>query len=174
MGKFKLFIPLLIFAVFAVALYLGLGRDPSAMPSALIGKPVPEFALPSLVEAGQTLDRSLFKGRVTLLNVWATWCVSCRVEHPYLLKLASQGVAIVGLDYKDDSAAARQWLVEGGNPYTAVIVDADGHLGVDLGVFGAPETYLVDRDGVIRFKRVGVIDERVWVQELAPLYRNLQ
>lgn len=174
MAKFKLFIPLLVFAVFAVALYLGLGRDPAAMPSALIGKPVPEFALPSLVEAGTTLDRSLFKGRVTLLNVWATWCVACRVEHPYLLQLASQGVAIVGLNYKDDSVAARQWLAEGGNPYTAVIVDADGHLGVDLGVFGAPETYLVDRDGVIRFKRVGVIDERVWEQELAPLYRSLQ
>ncbi len=174
MANFKLYIPLLVFAVFAVALYLGLGRDPAAMPSALIGKPVPEFALPSLVEAGKTLDSNLFKGRVTLLNVWATWCVSCRIEHPYLLELASRGVAIVGLNYKDDSVAARQWLVDGGNPYAAVIVDADGRMGVDLGVFGAPETYLVDREGVIRFKRVGVIDERVWVQELAPLYQSLQ
>lgn len=176
MERFKLFIPLMIFVVLAVALYFGLGRDPSAMPSALVDKPIPAFNLPALAGVSKSekfLDESLFKGEPTLLNVWATWCVSCRVEHPYLMALAEQGVRIIGLNYKDQSDAARQWLVDFGDPYRGVIVDAEGKLGLDLGVFGAPETYVVDSGGLIRYKFVGVVDDRVWQQKIAPIFREL-
>lgn len=174
MANLKLFVPLLIFLILAAVLYQGLGRDPASMPSALIDRPVPEFRLPSLTEPATLLDHTLFRGRVSLLNVWATWCPSCRAEHAFLAKLAAQGVPIVGVNYKDDGDAARRWLADYGNPYTASIVDADGSLGVDLGVFGAPETYVIDKDGVIRFKHVGVVDDRVWQQVIAPVYQRLQ
>lgn len=174
MARLKLFFPLLIFVVLASVLYWGLGRDPGAMPSALVDRPVPTFSLPSLENPEQILTESLFTGRVTLLNVWATWCISCRVEHPFLLRLAGEGIEIVGLNYKDDGDAARTWLADKGNPYSHNIVDAQGTLGIDLGVFGAPETYVVDRAGIIRFKFVGVIDDRIWAREIEPVYRRLQ
>lgn len=179
LARIKLFIPLLIFIVLASVLYRGLGRDPNAMPSALVGRPVPEFSLPELGTGsdsggdGIPLTEQLFRGQVSLLNVWATWCPSCRIEHPYLLELASQGVAIIGLNYKDENAKARRWLVELGDPYKHVIIDQQGSLGLDLGVFGAPETYLIDSAGMIRFKHVGVVDERVWQNHIAPLYQTL-
>ena len=173
MAQIKLFIPLGIFVLLAAVLYWGLGRDPNAMPSALVGKPMPEFNLPELGEEADLLDESLFQGQVTLLNVWATWCPSCRIEHPYLLELAKQGVPIIGLNYKDENNKALRWLRNYGNPYEQVIVDQDGLLGLDLGVFGAPETYLIDSAGMIRFKRVGVVDERIWVRDIEPLYRRL-
>jgi len=110
---------------------------------------------------------------VTLVNIWATWCVSCRVEHPYLNKLAESGVRIVGLNYKDDTVAAQQWLTDLGNPYQWNIVDKDGRLGVDLGVFGAPETYVLDKQGVIRYKHVGVVDQRVWDEKMLPVINAL-
>jgi cytochrome c biogenesis protein CcmG/thiol:disulfide interchange protein DsbE len=170
--RLKLFLPLIIFAVLALFLFRGLSLDPRELPSALIDKPFPAFSLPSL-QGEESLDRSLVTGEVSLVNVWATWCISCRVEHPYLQQLAASGVNIVGLNYKDDPVAARQWLAELGDPYRATIVDGQGSLGLDLGVYGAPETYLVDADGVIRYRHVGVIDERVWRQTLAPLYREI-
>ena len=172
MKNFKLFIPFLIFVALAVFLLKGLDRDPSAMPSALIDKPVPAFVLPTLLEPGE-VDESVFTGHITLLNVWATWCPSCRVEHPFLLKLAKEeGVRIVGMDYKDRDEPARQWLKDLGNPYAITFTDQDGTLGVDLGVFGAPETYLVDEQGIIRAKHVGVVNEDVW-QELGARYHAL-
>lgn len=179
MQRLKLFIPLAIFAVLAVLFWRGLSIDPTAMPSALIDKPVPKFSLPALREPakGQSealLNESLFIGRVSLLNIWATWCVSCRVEHPFLVELAEQGVPIVGVNYKDESGAARQWLQDLGDPYEHNIVDADGYLGLDLGVFGAPETYVVDSDGVVRYKHVGVVDERVWLDTLQPIVTHLK
>ena len=173
MERLKLFLPLLIFMVLATVLYWGLGKDPNAMPSVLVGRPVPEFNLPSIQDDKHLLGRNIFEGNVTLLNIWATWCPSCRIEHSYLLNLAAQGVAIIGLDYKDETDKARRWLKELGNPYRQVIVDREGSLGLDLGVFGAPETYLIDATGVIRYKHVGVIDERVWQGEFVPLYRKL-
>lgn len=178
MARIKLFIPLLIFIVLASLLYWGLGRDPNAMPSALVGRSVPQFSLPKLDTGGvggdQTLlDETLFSGQVSLLNVWATWCPSCRIEHPYLLELAAQGVPIIGLDYKDEDAKAQRWLWDYGDPYQQVIVDQNGSLGLDLGVFGAPETYLIDSQGIIRFKHVGVLGERVWQKQIAPLYHSL-
>ncbi|WP_461482135.1 DsbE family thiol:disulfide interchange protein [Porticoccus sp.] len=173
MARLKLFIPLLVFVVLAVFLMNGLKRDPNAMPSALIDRPVPAFSLPVSGGEARLVDQGIFLGQPALLNVWATWCISCRVEHPYLNKLAGQGVRIIGLNYKDDRAAADKWLAEKGNPYQINVIDADGRLGLDLGVFGAPETYVVDRNGMIRYKHVGVIDDRVWKQKILPLWQQL-
>ncbi len=174
MQRVKLFIPLIIFAVLAGFFWRGLSLDPSAMPSALLDKPVPQFNLPTLLDDQRLVDQGELKGKVSLLNVWATWCVSCRVEHPYLLQLAEQGVPIYGVNYKDDPVQARKWLQELHNPYVLSLVDADGRLGIDLGVFGAPETYVVDRQGVIRYKHVGIVDERVWRETLQPIVASLR
>ena len=173
MQRLKLFLPLIIFAGLALLFWRGLSLDPNAMPSALIDKPMPSFKLPTLEDEQTPVDASLFNDQVTLLNVWATWCVACRVEHPFLVQLAEQGVRIVGLNYKDDPAAAREWLEKLHNPYELSIIDADGRLGLDLGVFGAPETYVLDKTGTIRYKHVGVVDERVW-QTMAPIVQQLQ
>lgn len=171
-SRLKLFLPLGLFALLAMLLFRGLSLDPQALPSALIDKAVPVFSLPSL-EGDEILSREDLLGRPLLLNVWATWCISCRVEHPYLQRLADAGVMIVGLNYKDDSGAARTWLANLGDPYTLNIVDAAGTLGLDLGVYGAPETYFVDATGVVRYRHVGVIDERIWTTRLAPIYAAL-
>ena len=170
--RLKLFIPLILFTGMALFLFRGLSLDPRELPSALIDRPLPQFTLPALGRE-QPLSRDDITGRVALLNVWATWCVSCRVEHPYLQQLAAQGVPIYGVNYKDDDAAALRWLSELGDPYVANIVDRQGSLGLDLGVYGAPETYLVDAAGVIRYRHVGVVDARVWESLLQPLYREL-
>jgi cytochrome c biogenesis protein CcmG, thiol:disulfide interchange protein DsbE len=173
MRRIKLFLPLLIFIALGAMLYWALGRDPNAMPSALLQRPVPEFTLPSLDDAEVLLDRDIFKGKVTILNVWATWCYACRVEHPFLSELAARGVSIIGLNYKDDPFEARTWLKDYGDPYQQTIVDKYGILGIDLGVFGAPESYLIDPAGIIVYKHVGVLDERVWKKDIAPLYDAL-
>jgi cytochrome c biogenesis protein CcmG/thiol:disulfide interchange protein DsbE len=170
--RLKLFAPLLLFVVLAVFLFRGLSLDPKEMPSALIDRPLPEFSLPSLGQE-RLLSRNNVVGKVALFNVWATWCVSCRVEHPYLHLLAKQGVPIYGINYKDDDIDALRWLEELGNPYVANIADREGTLGLDLGVYGAPETYVVDAAGVIRYRHVGVVDERVWQTVLQPLYDEL-
>jgi len=174
MPRLKLFIPLIVFAILAVLFWRGLSLDSTRMPSALIDKPVPAFELPTLKNENQLVGRDLFKDQVSLLNIWATWCVSCRVEHPYLVKLAQAGVPIYGVNYKDDVIAARKWLQDLHDPYVLSVVDADGRLGIDLGVFGAPETYVVDRAGVIRYKHVGVVDERIWQQTLKPIVDALR
>lgn len=171
-ARLKLFLPLILFVVLALFLMRGLQLDPKELPSALIDQPLPDFTLTAL-GSGEPLDRDDVTGRVALFNVWATWCVSCRVEHPYLTYLADRGVAIYGINYKDEDAAALRWLDELGDPYIASIADREGTLGLDLGVYGAPETYLVDADGVVRYRHVGVVDERVWSTILAPVYREL-
>jgi cytochrome c biogenesis protein CcmG/thiol:disulfide interchange protein DsbE len=171
-GRLKLFVPLFLFAVMALFLFRGLNLDPRELPSALIDKPLPEFSLPALGEE-RSLSRADVTGQVTLFNVWATWCVSCRVEHPYLQKLADQGVAIVGVNYKDEDPGALRWLEELGDPYLLNIADHEGTLGLDLGVYGAPETYLVDAQGIIRYRHVGVVYERVWQGILLPAYREI-
>lgn len=172
MQKLKFFLPLFIFALLALLFLRGLELDPQEMPSALIDKPVPAFKLPQLNSEAPVTEQSLL-GKVYLLNVWATWCVSCKVEHPYLMLLAEQGVNIVGVNYKDDIGKAEAWLQKLGDPYLLNIIDANGKLGLDLGVFGAPETYVVDAKGIIRFKHVGIVDERVWQQQLAAIYHGL-
>jgi cytochrome c biogenesis protein CcmG/thiol:disulfide interchange protein DsbE len=170
--RLKLFIPLGLFTVLALFLFRGLSLDPQDMPSALIDRPLPEFQLPALGQE-RILARADLVGQPALLNVWATWCVACRVEHPYLQQLADAGVPIFGLNYKDEDGAALRWLQELGNPYLATVADHEGSLGVDLGVYGAPETYLLDADGVIRYRHVGVVDERVWETILQPLYLEI-
>jgi cytochrome c biogenesis protein CcmG/thiol:disulfide interchange protein DsbE len=171
MARIKLFVPLFIFVALAALLYLGLGRDPRELPSALVDRPVPAFALPSLRD-GKPLDATLFRGGARLLNVWGTWCGACRDEHPFLIRLAGMGVPIVGLDYKDDPVAARRWLVDMGDPYQEVIADQEGRLSLDLGVYGAPETYVVDGAGIIRYRHVGVLNEQVWRERMEPVYRK--
>jgi cytochrome c biogenesis protein CcmG, thiol:disulfide interchange protein DsbE len=171
--RLKLFAPLFLFALLALALFRGLSLDPRELPSALIDRPLPAFNLPAL-GGDRSLSQADVTGQVALLNVWATWCVSCRVEHPYLQQLAAQGIDIFGLNYKDNDADALRWLAELGDPYRLNIADREGTLGLDLGVYGAPETYLLDASGVVRYRHVGVLDEKVWRTTLEPLYLDLQ
>lgn len=173
MKRAILLLPLLIFLGVAVFLYRGLFLNPAELPSALIDKPFPAFSLPSVVDAQKLISEADLKGKPALVNVWATWCVSCKAEHPVLNQLAEQGVLIHGINYKDDNAAAQKWLSEFHNPYQLDIRDEQGTLGLDLGVYGAPETFLIDKHGIIRHKFVGVIDERVWREQLASRYQEL-
>jgi cytochrome c biogenesis protein CcmG, thiol:disulfide interchange protein DsbE len=173
MKRVYLFVPLVIFLVLAVLLGRGLMLDPNKMPSALIDQSVPEFNLPSLASEQRLLTRADVVGEVSLINVWGTWCPSCMHEHPYLMELASQ-VPIIGVNYKDVRADAKKWLVKLGNPYVVNVFDEMGTLGIDLGVFGAPETYVIDRQGMVRYKHVGVVDERVWLERLKPVVDQLR
>ena len=175
MKRLKLFIPLTIFLALCALLYKGLFMDnKSELPSALLEKKLPEFSLPTVLEPEKVISREEITGRVMLLNVWATWCVACKVEHPYLMELARQGVLIYGVNWKDDQKDARQWLDRLENPYQYSVDDADGRLAIDLGVYGAPETFLVDKAGVIRYRHVGVVDRKVWEKDLQPRYAALQ
>lgn len=170
MERFKLFLPLIILAVLLPLFYVGLKLDPTAMPSALVGNPVPEYSLPLVANEQQYASHEDLKGRVTLLNVWATWCFACKAEHPYLNQLSEQGVNIVGINYKDDRQAAQKWLRELHDPYLYSLYDEEGRLGLDLGVTGAPETYLIDPEGVVRYRHIGVVNDKVWQEILKPLY----
>ena len=172
MKRWLMVVPLALFLLVAVFLYRGLYLDPAELPSAMIGKPFPAFNLPT-VQGDKTLTQADLQGKPALVNVWATWCISCRVEHPVLNKLAERGVVIYGINYKDDNAAAVKWLAEFHNPYQLDIRDEDGNLGLNLGVYGAPETFLIDSQGIIRHKFVGVIDETVWREQLAAKYQAL-
>lgn len=167
------FLPLAAFVALAALLYSGFAlRDPHQLPSALLGKPFPNFDLPLL--GGGRASQAVLAGRPRLVNVWATWCPTCLAEHAQLLRIrAETGLSIVGVNYKDDPAEAARWLVRHGDPYDFNIVDADGALGVDLGVYGAPESFLVDARGVVRYKRVGAIDAGIWQHELEPALRAL-
>jgi cytochrome c biogenesis protein CcmG/thiol:disulfide interchange protein DsbE len=163
-------LPLVLFLALAVLLASRNGEDPSYLPSARLQQPVPAFSLSSLEDPERMLDPSIFQGQVSLLNVWATWCVSCLVEHPVLLNMAADGVRIIGVNYKDDRQAAQAYLRERGNPFAETVFDERGDLGLDLGVYGAPETYLIDAQGRIRYRAVGVLDAKAWLQELKPRY----
>ncbi|BFM20849.1 DsbE family thiol:disulfide interchange protein [Gilvimarinus japonicus] len=174
MGRFKLFVPLIVLLILLPLFYVGLSLDPSAMPSALIGNPVPDFELTTLEDESRTVTAKQLRGEVLLLNVWATWCFACKAEHPYLVRLAEQeGVKIIGINYKDERAPAQKWLKDLHNPYEYSLFDNEGRLGLDLGVTGAPETYVIDREGVVRYRHIGVVDERVWQETLKPLYQSL-
>jgi cytochrome c biogenesis protein CcmG/thiol:disulfide interchange protein DsbE len=159
--------------VLAGFLLRGLQLDPQALPSALIDRPLPPFELPEL-RSGEMLTAESVTGEVALLNVWATWCASCRVEHPFLTSLADAGVPIYGINYKDSDAKALGWLQQLGDPYRLNIVDAEGSLGLDLGVYGAPETYVLDANGIIRYRHVGVVDAQVWKDILEPIVQELR
>jgi len=170
-SRLKLFLPLFAFLALGGLLWRGLALDPAALPSALVGRPLPEFELPKL-GAAAPVSRADVVGETALLNVWATWCYSCRVEHPFLLQLADRGIPILGLNYKDESVPAQQWLAQLGDPYRLVIEDREGRLGLDLGVYGAPETYVIGADGTVLYRHVGVLDEAVWADRLAPFFNE--
>ncbi len=168
MRRLILFVPLAIFFVLGIFLYQGLQIDPTKLPSALIDKPMPKFELTSLYDEQTLLTEADLKGKPALLNVWATWCPSCKQEHAQLNKIKEEGYVIYGINYKDERGKAKEWLRRYLDPYAANVFDEKGALGLDLGVYGAPETYVLDANGVIRYKHVGVVDEKVW-----PQLRNL-
>jgi len=171
----KLLIPLVVFLVLLGFLFAGLWRDPREVPSPLIGKPAPPFKLTQLHDPAKTLTPEDMKGQVWLLNVWASWCVSCREEHPILVALGkTKVVPIIGLDYKDESSAGMKWLTQHGDPYTLSIVDRDGRVGIDFGVYGVPETFVIDKSGTIRYKQIGPITAAALEQKILPLVRELQ
>jgi cytochrome c biogenesis protein CcmG/thiol:disulfide interchange protein DsbE len=175
MKRFLLFSPLIIALVLGVVLYSGIGKDPTMLQSARLGKTVPDFKLPSLFDPAHSLTQKIFPGKVSLLNVWATWCTTCKAEHPWLVKIAKEtGITVHGIDYKDNRDDALKWLKTLGNPYEEVIFDKEGTLGLNLGVYGVPETYVLDKRGIIRYRQVGAIDENAWMKTILPLINKLK
>jgi len=173
--KVRFLVPLAIFGVLLVFFGVGLKLNPREVPSPLINKPAPEFNLPQLFVPQQTIGRKSLLGQVYLLNVWASWCVSCRQEHPLLVQLSRTGaVPIYGLNYKDDRGDAQDWLRKFGNPYTMSGFDQDGRVGFDFGVYGVPETFLIDRQGVIRYKQIGPITRQALHDKILPMVKELQ
>jgi len=171
MKRIVLFAPLLIFFVMAgfFAEALLVNRDKTKLPSPLINKPLPEFSEESLADPSRLLTQQDLKGKPALLNVWATWCPTCKQEHAQLNKIAQEyGVTIYGINYKDDRVKAQAWLKRYLDPYALNIFDQDGSLGINLGVYGAPETYVLDANGTILYKHIGAVDEKVWQQDLRP------
>jgi len=168
-------IPLGVFVLIVFFLYRGLWHDPREVPSALIEKPAPAFTLPVLGDAAKTFSPADYKGKVWLLNVWGSWCVSCQVEHPALLALQKMNIApVVGFDWKDKSDAALKWLAQqGGDPYTISVTDLDGRVAIDYGVYGAPETFVIDRNGIIRYKHIGPLDDKALKDKIVPIVQKL-
>jgi cytochrome c biogenesis protein CcmG, thiol:disulfide interchange protein DsbE len=175
MSRISLFLPLAIFLALVGLLYAGFSLDdPHRLPSAMVGRAFPAFELPRLDDEQRMATEAEVKGRVALVNVWATWCPTCKAEHAELMRIHEKtGLPIIGINYKDDPAAARRWLAQYGDPYEFSIVDRDGRLGIELGVYGAPETFVIDAQGVIVHKRVGDVNRRVWENEIAPVVESL-
>jgi cytochrome c biogenesis protein CcmG/thiol:disulfide interchange protein DsbE len=171
---FRYLIPLALFLVLVVFLAIGLTRNPQELPSALINKPAPDFRLPQLKDPAKTFSAADMRGKVWMLNVWASWCIACRDEHPFLFRYAQSGaVPIYGLNYKDYRENALGWLGELGDPYLLSVTDLDGRVGMDYGVYGAPETYIIDKRGTIRLKHVGPVTPDVWSKEVLPVVQEL-
>ncbi|QWE14183.1 DsbE family thiol:disulfide interchange protein [Polynucleobacter sp. AP-Sving-400A-A2] len=173
--KAKFLIPLILFVILVGFLAVGLNRDPQEIPSPLIGKQAPAFELPQLADAQKTFSPESMKGKPWILNVWASWCVACREEHPVLVELGKLQVApIIGLDYKDKRDDAMVMLARQGNPYLLSAFDANGRVGIDYGVYGVPETYVIDKAGVIRFKHIGPITMELLRKKIIPLLDELK
>ena len=174
MKGLKFLLPLALFVALALLLAVGLGRDPKLVPSPLIDKPAPAFALTRLDNPQLTIRRDDLLGKVWILNVWASWCVACREEHPLFVQFARRKtVLLYGLNYKDDREDGLRWLARFGNPYDASLVDRDGKVGIDYGVYGVPETFVVDKLGVVRFKHVGPVTPKVLSEQIEPLLKKL-
>lgn len=172
---FRYLIPLLVFFILVALFVVGLNHDPRLVPSPLIDKPVPAFKLPVLENPDISLTSDDIKGEVVLINVWASWCVACRYEHELLVELSrSNVVKIYGLNYKDSREEALAWLQEHGDPYFTTLFDITGKTGIDLGVYGVPETYVLDRNGIIRYKQIGPITEDLLKEKLLPLIEQLK
>jgi cytochrome c biogenesis protein CcmG, thiol:disulfide interchange protein DsbE len=175
MRTIKFLLPLALFALVAVFLFKGLGRDPREIPSPLIDKPAPAFQLPILADPAQTFSPQSMRGRVWLFNVWGSWCTACQVEHPLLLELArAKALPIVGVAWKDMPDNSKAWLSKLGDPYSVTVSDFSGKVAIDYGVYGAPETFLIDKQGVIRFKHVGPLTRELLDGKLLPLATRLQ
>jgi len=173
MNKFLL--PLTIFGIMVGFLAVGLTLNPREIPSPLVGKAAPVFSLPQLHEQDKVFSPDDMKGQVWLLNFWASWCSGCRTEHPVLMDLAKSGaVPIYGVDYKDQRGEALAWLDQWGNPYPIVAVDTAGKVGIDYGVYGVPETYVIDKQGLIRYKQIGPLDDETVEKKILPLVKELQ
>lgn len=170
----RFLVPIGFFLLVAL-LWAGLYLDPREVPSPFIGRPAPQFTLPVLEHPEQVISPADMRGQVWMLNVWATWCVSCRAEHEVLLKLAREtSIPIIGLNYKDENATANRWLQQLGSPYVMNAVDAAGRAGIDWGVYGTPETFVIDKSGVIRHKQTGPVSEQILQQTILPLLKQLQ
>jgi len=174
MKSLRFIAPLAIFAILVVFLFRGLNLDPREVPSPLINKPAPAFTLTRLDDATRTIRREDMLGKVWMLNVWASWCVACRQEHPVLVEFArTKSVALIGLNYKDTRPDASGWLKQFGNPYDASIFDSEGKVGIDFGVYGVPETFVIDKQGVIRMKQIGPVTPEVLATRIQPLIKEL-
>ncbi len=173
--KSRYLIPLALFLVIVGFLAVGLKNDPKRVPSPLIGKPAPHFELPTLYDPKEKIATEQLRGKVWLLNVWASWCVSCRAEHQVVKRFAQMNLApVYGLNYKDEEADAKAWLESLGNPYEASLVDRDGSTGIDWGVYGVPETFVVDKKGIIRHKVIGPVTDEIVRDQLVPLIKKLK
>lgn len=178
MNKVIRFLPLILVIALGVVLYRGLSLNPNEMPSALVGKAMPQFSLSTVNNATKTVTKADLVGDIVLLNVWATWCPTCKYEHPFLLELANNPqlntqVKLYGVNYKDERLPAQQWLMHYEDPYQFSVFDEEGLLGVKLGVFGAPETFVIDHHGMIRKRFAGALDIRVWRKEFEPLIKQI-
>ncbi len=174
MKRLAFLIPLAALVALAIVLAVGLNRDPREVPSPLIGKPAPAFSLTLLNDANQTISRDDLRGKVWMLNVWASWCVACRDEHPLLVAFAKKGlVPIYGLDYKDQRDDGSAWLARFGNPYASSLFDGEGRVGIDFGVYGVPETFIIDKSGTIRMKHIGPLTQEVIATKIEPLIKEL-
>ena len=174
MKRLLFIVPVLLFAAIAIAFGYGLTRDPSKLPSTLIDRPLPTFALPGVTPDVPGLVAAEIKGQPVLLNVFASWCLPCRAEHPVLMGMAKQGVPIYGLNWKEPAADGAKWIADFGNPYQRIGNDESGRAGIDLGVTGVPETFVIDRNGRVRYKHTGPIEREDWEQTLKPLLAKLR
>ncbi len=173
-SKLRFMLPLAVFMTLAAFLFVGLSLNPREVPSPLVGKPAPHFELPQLHRIDAKFSQADMRGKVWLLNVWASWCTSCRDEHPVLVQLAKSGVApIVGLNYKDKREDGIAWLARFGDPYLVSAFDEQGRVGIDYGVYGVPETYVIDKRGVIRYKRIGIVTPEIVGSKILPLVGEL-
>ncbi len=171
----RFLLPLVLFVVLVGFLAVGLTLNPREVPSPLVGKPAPAFTLPQLHDQDKTFSPADMAGQVWLLNVWASWCGGCKEEHPVLMRMAKAGeVPVYGMDYKDRRDEALTWLRQHGNPYPLIAVDETGRIGIDYGVYGVPETYVIDKQGVIRYKQIGPLDDELVAKTILPLVQELR
>jgi cytochrome c biogenesis protein CcmG/thiol:disulfide interchange protein DsbE len=167
-------IPVTLFLLLSFFLWRGLSLDPHKLPSVQLGKSLPFFTVPQLQNPEAAFSSSTLRQQVVLLNVWASWCEACVEEQVFMMQLAREGVPIYGLNYKDRSADAMQWLAQWGNPYKLIGQDTEGKVAIDLGVYGAPETFVIDKQGIIRYRHVGIMTQDIWIKEIAPLMKQLE
>lgn len=166
-------IPFIGFVGLVAFFWRGLSLDPQTLPSVQIGRALPDFSLPQLQEPQSLVQSKQLRGKVALLNVWASWCSACIEEQVFLLQLAEQGVTLYGLNYKDKAYDAIRWLDKWGNPYKKILQDKQGKVAIDLGVYGAPETFVIDKTGIIRYRHVGVLNQQEWLEHIEPLMKRL-